>query len=70
LLGAKSDLLALAKVNYIKSRTARVFWENGFKTVAMVASADINDILPVLLQAQPKKIRTSLEGEVDTGERE
>jgi replicative superfamily II helicase len=56
--GAKSDLLALAKIQYIKSRTARVFWENGFKTVALLAAADVKDIVPVLLQAQPKKIRT------------
>ncbi|KAK0618145.1 P-loop containing nucleoside triphosphate hydrolase protein [Bombardia bombarda] len=55
--GARSDLLALAKITFVKSRTARVFWDNGFKTVASVASADPNELLPVLLQAQPNKVR-------------
>ncbi|CAK7214794.1 hypothetical protein SBRCBS47491_002271 [Sporothrix bragantina] len=55
--GAKADLLALARIAFVKSRTARVFWENGFKTVAAVANADPNDLLPVLLQAQASKVR-------------
>ncbi|CAG8957860.1 hypothetical protein HYFRA_00000200 [Hymenoscyphus fraxineus] len=55
--GAKSDLLALAEITYIKSRTARIFWENGFKTVGAVAGVDPKDLLPVLLLAQPKKPR-------------
>ncbi|TVY20266.1 Helicase and polymerase-containing protein TEBICHI [Lachnellula arida] len=53
--GAKSDLLALAEITYIKSRTARVFWENGYRTVAAVATADPKDLLPVFLMAQPRK---------------
>ncbi|KAH8591327.1 P-loop containing nucleoside triphosphate hydrolase protein [Bisporella sp. PMI_857] len=63
--GAKSDLLALAQISYIKSRTARVFWENGFKTVASIAAADPKDILPVLLQAQPKKLKVEGKEEKD-----
>ncbi|CAK7234675.1 hypothetical protein SEUCBS140593_009022 [Sporothrix eucalyptigena] len=55
--GAKADLLALARIAFVKSRTARVFWENGFKTVAAVANADPKDLLPVLLQAQASKVR-------------
>ncbi|KAK2628065.1 hypothetical protein QTJ16_002711 [Diplocarpon rosae] len=55
--GAKSDLLALAQVTYVKSRTARVFWENGFKTVAALAAADVKDIWPILLMAQPRKLK-------------
>ncbi|KAH7417138.1 DEAD/DEAH box helicase [Cadophora sp. MPI-SDFR-AT-0126] len=55
--GAKADLLALAEITYVKSRTARVFWENGLKTVAAIAAADVKDIWPILLQAQPKKVR-------------
>ncbi|KAJ5013917.1 DNA polymerase theta [Colletotrichum sp. SAR 10_99] len=50
--GAKSDLLALAQITFVKSRTARVFWENGFRSVAAVANAD-----PKELQAQPSKLR-------------
>jgi replicative superfamily II helicase len=48
--GAKSDLLALAKVTFIKSRTARVFYENGFRTVAAVANADPAELVPILMQ--------------------
>lgn len=62
--GARSDLLALAQVTYIKSRTARIFWENGFKTVAQLAAAEVKDIMPVLLQAQPRKPRLHPDDEV------
>ncbi|KAI1780001.1 P-loop containing nucleoside triphosphate hydrolase protein [Hypoxylon cercidicola] len=55
--GAKSDLLALSKVTFIKSRTARVFYDNGFKTVAAIANADPKELVPVLMQAQPSKVR-------------
>lgn len=36
---------------------SRVFWENGFRTVAAVANADPQELLPVLLQAQASKVR-------------
>ncbi|KAK2004631.1 DEAD/DEAH box helicase [Colletotrichum falcatum] len=55
--GAKSDLLALAQITFVKSRTARVFWENGFRSVASIANADPSELLPVLMQAQPSKLR-------------
>ncbi|TLS27380.1 hypothetical protein PpBr36_05298 [Pyricularia pennisetigena] len=55
--GAKSDLLSLAKIIFIKSRTARVFWDNGFKSVASVANADPEQLVPILMQAQSNKIR-------------
>ncbi|TAQ89791.1 hypothetical protein B7494_g1900 [Chlorociboria aeruginascens] len=55
--GAKSDLLALAEVTYIKSRTARVFWDNGYKTLGAIAAAHVNDLVPILLMAQPKKLK-------------
>ncbi|KAK4165689.1 P-loop containing nucleoside triphosphate hydrolase protein [Cladorrhinum sp. PSN259] len=61
--GAKSDLLALAKITFIKSRTARVFWDNGFKTVASIANADPSELVPILMQAQPNRAR--LGGEKD-----
>ncbi|EFW99536.1 DNA-directed DNA polymerase [Grosmannia clavigera kw1407] len=54
--GAKADLLALAKIAFVKSRTARVFWENGFKTVATVANTDPRELVPVLMQAQASKV--------------
>nr|XP_036585735.1 DNA polymerase theta subunit [Colletotrichum truncatum]KAF6795786.1 DNA polymerase theta subunit [Colletotrichum truncatum] len=55
--GAKSDLLALAQITFVKSRTARVFWENGFRSVAAIANADPKELLPILMQAQPSKLR-------------
>ncbi|OTB18412.1 hypothetical protein K445DRAFT_19971 [Daldinia sp. EC12] len=55
--GARSDLLALAKITFVKSRTARVFYDNGFKTVAAVANADPKELVPILIQAQPSKVR-------------
>ncbi|OAQ91185.1 ATP-dependent helicase-like protein [Purpureocillium lilacinum] len=55
--GARADLLALAKIPFIKSRTARVFWESGYRSVASIANADPKELLPVLMQAQPNKIR-------------
>ena len=61
--GAKADLLELAKIPFIKSRTARVFWENGFKGLRTVAEADAKDLLPILLIAQPQKARLDADEE-------
>ena len=55
--GARADLLELAKIPFVKSRTARVFWESGYKGLRTVAEADAKDLVPVLLLAQPKKSR-------------
>ncbi|KAK8083039.1 DEAD/DEAH box helicase [Apiospora saccharicola] len=55
--GAKDDLLALAQITFVKSRTARVFYENGYKSVASIANADPKELVPVLMQAQPTKLR-------------
>ncbi|PHH83632.1 hypothetical protein CDD82_6078 [Ophiocordyceps australis] len=54
--GARADLLALTKIPFIKSRTARVFWESGYRSIASVANADAGQLLPVLMQ--PNKIRS------------
>lgn len=34
-----------------------MFWDNGFKTVAAVANADPEELVPILMQAQPNKVR-------------
>ncbi len=47
--GARADLLELAKIPFVKSRTARVFWENGYKGLRSVSEADPKDLVPVLL---------------------
>ncbi|KAI9642193.1 hypothetical protein NHQ30_008995 [Ciborinia camelliae] len=61
--GAKSDLLALAEITFIKSRTARIFWDNGYKTVGAIAGADSKELMPVLLMAQPRKLRLAFDDE-------
>ncbi|KAI1821261.1 P-loop containing nucleoside triphosphate hydrolase protein [Xylaria intraflava] len=67
--GAKADLLALAKVTFVKSRTARVFYDNGFKTVASLANADPKELVPILMQAQPTKVRVKSKNEQKYEER-
>ena len=47
--GARADLLELAKIPYVKSRTARVFWENGYKGLPNVAEADAKELVNILL---------------------
>ncbi|KAI4203148.1 MAG: hypothetical protein LQ350_002024 [Teloschistes chrysophthalmus] len=47
--GARADLLELARIPFVKSRTARVFWENGMQSLRAVAAADAKEL------AQPKK---------------
>lgn len=46
--GAKADLLELAMIPFVKSRTARMFWENGFKGLRTVAEAAASDLVPIL----------------------
>lgn len=50
--GAKADLLELAKITFVKSRTARIFYDNGFKSVAAVGSADPTELVPILMQVR------------------
>ncbi|KAL8706736.1 MAG: hypothetical protein Q9201_000261 [Fulgogasparrea decipioides] len=56
--GARADLLELARIPYVKSRTARVFWENGMRSLRAVAAADPKELVPLLFLAQPKKYKT------------
>ena len=41
----------------------RIFWDNGLKTVAAVANADPKELLPVLMQAQPNKVKLGAKDE-------
>ena len=61
--GAKADLLELAQIPFVKSRTARVFWENGMKSVSTIAAAEPKDLVPILLLAQPKRSKINGDGE-------
>ena len=56
--GARADLLDLARIPYIKSRTARVFWENGYTSIRAIAEADAEDLVPILALVNPKKTKT------------
>ena len=47
--GARADLLELPKIPFVKSRTARVLWDNGFRSLMAVAECDPKDLLPILL---------------------
>lgn len=53
--GARSDLLELATIPFVKSRTARVFWENGYKGLRAVSEADAKDLVPTLILVCEKK---------------
>ena len=55
--GARADLLDLAKIPFVKSRTARILWDSGFRSLMAVAEADPKDLLPILLLAQPSKAK-------------
>ena len=41
----------------------RIFWDNGLKTVASVANADPQELLPILMQAQPNKVKLGAKDE-------
>lgn len=47
--GARDDLLEMAQVAYVKSWTARLLWENGFRSVRALAQADPKELVPVLM---------------------
>ena len=63
--GARADLLELARIPFVKSRTARALWENGYKSLRAVAEAEVEAIAQVLVLAQPKRRKT--EGEFEEG---
>ncbi|EHY54639.1 DNA polymerase theta [Exophiala dermatitidis] len=59
--GARADLLEMAQVAFVKSRMARIFWENGFKSIRALGEADPHTLVPVMMQAQARKMK--LQGE-------
>jgi len=59
--GARADLLEMAQVAFVKSRMARIFWENGFKSVRALAEADPLILRVVMMQAQPRKMKLQSE---------
>lgn len=61
--GARTELLELARIPFVKSKTARCLWENGYRNLRAVAQADPGAIAQVLLLAQPEKRRVPEEEE-------
>jgi DNA polymerase theta len=55
--GARADLLEMAQVAFVKSRMARIFWENGFKSVRALSEANPQALVPVMMQAQTRKMK-------------
>lgn len=62
--GARADLLELARIPFVKSRTARVLWDSGFRNMMAVAEAEPKDLLPILLLAQPSKAKVYRQDDV------
>ena len=63
LAGAQAELLELAKIPFVKSKTARQMWQNGYRSIRAVADADPDALVQVLLVAQPGKRKGSAEEE-------
>lgn len=55
--GARADLLEMAQVTHVKSRMARILWENGFKSVRSLAEAVPKDLVPIMMLAQSRSLR-------------
>lgn len=60
---AKADLLELARIPWVKNRTARLLWENGYRGLRRVAEADVEALAGVLVLAQPRRAKTAGPGE-------
>ncbi|CAI7602466.1 unnamed protein product [Penicillium pancosmium] len=57
--GARADLLEMAQVTFVKSWTARLLRENGFKGLRSLAEANPKDLVPILMMR-------SVKGDVNT----
>ncbi|RJE20334.1 DNA polymerase theta [Aspergillus sclerotialis] len=53
--GARADLLEMTQVTYVKSWTARLLRDNGFRNLRALAEAEARDLVPVLLMVNPRK---------------
>ncbi|KAJ5106260.1 Helicase C-terminal [Penicillium angulare] len=57
--GARADLLEMAQVAFVKSWTARLLRENGFRNLRALAEAEPKDLVPVLMMVNPRKTQKS-----------
>ncbi|KAJ6175456.1 hypothetical protein N7485_002370 [Penicillium canescens] len=53
--GARADLLEMAQVTFVKSWTARLLRENGFRNLRALAEAEAKDLVPILMMVNPRK---------------
>ncbi|KAJ5788707.1 Helicase C-terminal [Penicillium paradoxum] len=57
--GARADLLEMTQVTFVKSWTARLLRENGFKNLRALAEAEPKDLVPILMMVNPRKLQKS-----------
>lgn len=50
--GARADLLDMAQVTFVKSWTARLLRDNGFKNLRALAEAEPKELVPVLMMVR------------------
>ena len=50
--GARADLLEMTQVTYVKSWTARLLRDNGFRDLRALAQAEPKDLVPVLMMVR------------------
>lgn len=69
-VGVRDDLAQLARIVFVKSYTARVFWEAGLRGVEDVAKASLEKIGDALRDARPRKLRLKVDEEERLRDRE
>ncbi|KAJ5503623.1 Helicase C-terminal [Penicillium fimorum] len=57
--GARADLLEMTQVTFVKSWTARLLRDNGFRNLRALAEAEPKDLVPILMMANPRKAHKS-----------
>lgn len=56
-MGVRDDLVELARLPFVKSKTARVFWEEGLKKVEDVMREGVEKVEDVLWKSLPERVR-------------
>lgn len=69
-MGVRDDLVELARLPFVKSKTARVFWEEGLKKVEDVVREGAAKVEEVLWKSLPERVRrmrdeVGVDGEAD-----
>jgi replicative superfamily II helicase len=56
-VGVAEELAGLARLPWVRSVTARVFWQHGLRSIEAVADAPVERVLAVLIAALPQRVR-------------